>query len=445
MKVQFALTGATFFLRRTMFNVVFFGWLRRVAVSAAPALVVLLAGCASGGAPPVPHAVDVPLLEDRRALNPADVDLQVRLGAAYRAAGRLDEARAVLERARARSPRHPGAVLFLGLVYEDLYRFGDAQREYQTYLTYVPPTAISAELRGRLALLRQRELREAARRALAQEARGTGTVPVPGTVAVLPFDTPGADAGRRPLARALAELLTLDLSQADRLRALEHAQVQLLLDEMQQSRPARADAARVARLLGAEHVVQAALSVNAGRPALQAVLVRPDGAPARAGAPILVVAEGDNPMQLVDAQKRLALRIYEALGIPMTAAERERIEQRETHSAPALLAYGRGLEASDSGNLVRAAEHFAHAVALDSTFLLAREQAEQAALAARALRVATDQFARVAWATYAPLSAAAVPPPVLPELITRDPVSEALGLEGLAARTELLELILRRP
>jgi len=72
------------------------------------ALLLLAAGsssaCASAGGPRVPGPDQIPSLERTAAANPADVDVRVRLGAAYRAAGRLDDAQRVLESAYAVAP-----------------------------------------------------------------------------------------------------------------------------------------------------------------------------------------------------------------------------------------------------------------------------------------------------------------------------------------------------
>jgi cytochrome c-type biogenesis protein CcmH/NrfG len=67
-----------------------------------------------------PSAAEIPDLEVAVRREPGDAGLLVRLGAAYRAAGRLEDARITLERSVALNPADGGGALFLGLTYEDL-------------------------------------------------------------------------------------------------------------------------------------------------------------------------------------------------------------------------------------------------------------------------------------------------------------------------------------
>ena len=85
-------------------------------------------GCAgTAPAPSTAPAAQIATLEARVAQRPADVRAAVQLGGAYRVAGRLGDARRVLEDAHRRAPRHGGATALLGLTCEDQGDFACAR------------------------------------------------------------------------------------------------------------------------------------------------------------------------------------------------------------------------------------------------------------------------------------------------------------------------------
>jgi tetratricopeptide (TPR) repeat protein len=410
---------------------------------------ILVSGGCAGTAPgpsPAP-AAELSALERRAARDPGDVAAAVRLGAAYRAAGRLDEARRVLEAAHARAPRDDGAALFLGLTYEDRGDFDAARGVYEGYARTGGSRRLRGELRDRLALLERRAREAEVRAAVAQEARLASAPPTPNSVAVFPFIFGADDESLRPLERALAEFLVTDLAATGRLRVLERARVQMLLDEIALGAAGRVDpatAARGGRLLRAAHVVQGHIGGGTRALELQARVARvtPEGA-AAAGGP---VEERGGLSALFTMQKELALGVYRRLGVELTAAERDTVLRRPTENLQAVLAFGRGLEAADAGDFAQAARHFLEAAVLDPGFAAARVQAAQAAGAARAAGVTTAQLAVQAAAAGAGsgqgLDAMQA---LVPSAGVRDPAAEALGGEGFRGRTATVELIFRRP
>jgi hypothetical protein len=77
----------------------------------------------------------------------------------------------------------------------------------------------------------------------------------------------------------------------------------------------------------------------------------------------------------LSAEKALAFRIFEALGVTLTPAERALIETRPTNSAAALQAYGRAVSAEWSGDWRRAQVEFERAATVDPTFRVATDRA----------------------------------------------------------------------
>lgn len=411
-------------------------------------LVVLstLAACAGAPPPNAAPAAQIPALEARVAQRPADVQAVVQLGGAYRQAGRLHDARRVLEDAHRRAPRDGGAAALLGLTCEDQGDFACARPLYEEYVRSGPSRLLRAQLRDRLALLERRQREADVRAAVAQEARLANTPPQPNTVAIFPFIFAGTDESLRPLERALAEFMATDLASLGSLTVLERARVQLLLDEIARGGSGRVDAATAARggrLLGAAHVVQGHIGGGGQALALQARVARvtPAGAQTAGDA----VEERGALAALFDMQQALALGVYQRLGFEPTPEQRARVMKKPTEHLQAVLAYGRGLESADAGDFAQAARHFMEAAALDPGFAAARMQAAQTTSAARAATVTPAQLTVLASSSATGDDPLAAVQALVPSAGVRDPAVEALGAEGLRGGTATVEIILRRP
>lgn len=394
--------------------------------------------CATPGTPlpsaPPPEAI--PDLERRVELEPRNPELLVRLGAAERARGRADEAVRHLEAATELDATRPSAHFFLALTYEDLDRPGDAIDAYREYLARIDEPEHEQSVEARIRVLQREQLQQAVQDALAREDQLARRPPSSRNVAVFPFLFAGADESLRPLGRALAAMLVTDLSETDRLQVLERLNVQVLVDEMDLGESGLVDPATAARsgyLLGAGNIVQGRIEGDVDRLALDAAVVEvadPDpGAP-----PSLSFADAAD--ELFAMATRLALDIYEELGITLTPVERERVTRRRTQNLQAVLAYGRGLEAADRGAWGQAATFFRQAAALGSDFEEARLRAREAE---RAVEVdgSTDEFAAAAVeeveaAMDRRAGGLTIPDFALPgDIRIRDPASEVTGAEGV--------------
>lgn len=413
----------------------------------AVALLVGAAGCATaGGAGFVPSPEEIPGLEARVQARPQDAEALTRLGAAYERDGRHQEAEALLRRAVDADPRAANAHFVLGLVQDAQERYADAAASYQRYLELAPASRLKGQVEGRMQLARRNGLRVAIRESLAREQQ-LAERPSPATVAVFPFVYSGSDERLRPLGRALAEMLTTDLAQTDRLTVLERVQIQALLDEVELGRSGLVDAstaARGGRLLGAGRVVQGQVSGNEAQLRLEAAVVQV-GSGAQPGA----LSEEDAGARLFAMQKALALRIYEEMGVSLSPAERERVNRRYTDNLQALLAFGQGLESADAGRFAEAAGFFQQAAAIDPGFRQANELAGASANLEQASNTsAADAVEEVAQASVEAQIAdevAAVAQQAA-AAATRNPAQEALGTEGVGRTPATpVSIIIRRP
>ncbi|MDP1890123.1 MAG: CsgG/HfaB family protein [Gemmatimonadaceae bacterium] len=260
----------------------------------------------------------------------------------------------------------------------------------------------------------------AAKAAVAREASLDPSKIPPRTFAIVPFNVAATDTLLQPLSYGLADLLLNDLAMSPMLRLVERVQTDAILRELDLVDQGIADprqAPRVGRLVGARQIlIGDAARGNAGAVRLSARVVDVIGGTVQD----LVHAEA--PLdRVIDAEKALALLLFERLGIQLTPAQRQRIEQRQTTQLAALVAYGRGVQAEARGDATGATAAFEDAARLDAAFTAARTQAaaapassaQRANSVARVLDLAAQAVnapvaTRVAEAVDAPLAASSL-------------------------------------
>ncbi len=210
--------------------------------------------------------------------------------------------------------------------------------------------------------------------ALAAE-RGAGMIGQR-ALGVPPFAVNGRDTKLTPLSYALADLLATDLSRSAQLTLVERTRLGDVLRELDLATSGRVDPAtapRVGRLIGARRLVIGAVDELPGDGGL------------RLGVRLADVEQG-TVAQAIDAQapladilaaeKALAFRIFDALGVVLTPAERAAVEQRPTNDLAALLAYGAGVQAEYRGDFRTAASEYRRAQRLDPSFAGASRRAQ---------------------------------------------------------------------
>jgi TolB-like protein len=380
------MAGLHFASRRTIRLV------RPLARAAAGFMLALLAsGCATGGAARIPQPGAVARLEGAARAQPDRLEPVRALGIAYFESNRLADARRTLERAATLGPRDGTTVLYLGMAAEAQGDFAAARRAYSSYLQFGRTRRVRGQLEGRLASLARKELAAAAKEAVRTEQSLSSTPGSPRTVAVMPLAFAGEDTSLVPLGRGLAELIVTDLSRSNQLTVVERARMQALVDELALTAAGRVDEStslRAGRILQAGRIVQGSIQQ------LPSEQLRVDAAVVDVSSAMPVgTASGDDRMDaLLTLQKEIVLQIFNSLGVQLTVAERNLIEQRPTRSLAAFLAFSRGLAAEDSGRFDMASRFFEDAVRIDPGFGAAAMRQQAAAQASAAQQVSVTSI-----------------------------------------------------
>ena len=214
---------------------------------------------------------------------------------------------------------------------------------------------------------RVREAQESARQAIADERKIDAASISPRTIAVPPLRLAIADTALAPLSYGLADLLMSDLAQSSRLRVVDRVRLSALLRELDLAGSGRVDPAtapRVGKLVQARQLVVGSIGQRRGDGIVLDVRI----ADVLSGEVRSAVNATSSVEDILDAEKELVYRIFNQLGITVTAAERARIEQHRTRNIAALLAYSRGVLLDVQGNFEAAAQEYGRASALDAAF-----------------------------------------------------------------------------
>lgn len=351
---------------------------------------LLLGGCAKR----IPDAEpsDIPQLEGDLSADPSDVRTATRLGIAYYKADRFADSRDVLAQVTETDESTGAAWLYLGLSNEGLEEWTEARSSYQRYLETGRAGPLVEEIRSRLQLIVRQELQAAARAAIEAENELATAEPAPRSIGVLPFRLIGDRPELEPLTLALADMMITDLSVTNALTVLERTRIQALLDEIALTEAGLADeatGARAGRLLQAEHIVQGALTTTGTDG------IRLDGnvlntvRRAAAGE----ISDEEQLEAIFDLEKTAVFQILDVLGVELTPAERQAIDENRSDNLFAFLAYGEGLQALDRGDYDAANAAFGQAVELDPGFSAAQTQNVESAELQSASQTSTDQIA----------------------------------------------------
>jgi|ERR1043166_2293431 TolB-like protein len=193
------------------------------------------------------------------------------------------------------------------------------------------------------------------------------------SVAILPFAVSARDTLLTPLGYAMAEFMMTDLAHANQLTIVDRMRTDAIFRELDLVDKGVVDprgAPRVGRLIGARQLL------------IGSVGTAPNG-DVQFSARVVDVLSGtvanllsaSAPLaRVIDAEKALALRVAEELGVTLTPAQRIAIEQRQTNNVQAMVAFGKGLQAEAKGDIPGAMAQFEEASRMDAAFSAARTQ-----------------------------------------------------------------------
>lgn len=221
--------------------------------------------------------------------------------------------------------------------------------------------------------VRKHDAEATARRAIANERLLDVTTLPQRSIGVAPLNISASDTLVAPLAYGLADLLMTDLARSAQLTVVERFSLDALLRELKLAEAGSVDATtapRVGKLVGARRLVLGSIT-------------RLPGDELRIDAHIANVAttevrqaiSAETPLgEILDAEKALAFRLFDELGVILTPAERAAVEQRPTRNISALLAYSRGVREEVFGRYDAAGAEYRNAVQLDPGFSLAQRR-----------------------------------------------------------------------
>ncbi len=221
----------------------------------------------------------------------------------------------------------------------------------------------------------------AAIRAVAQERTGDGLTR--GALGVTPFRVVTADQRLSALGFALADLLVTDLSRSAQLQLVERARLGDVLRELDLGKTGRVDstsAPRVGRLVRARRLVLGSVDTMPNGD------VRMSARIADVESGLLEQAlDGRAPLaNILAAEKTVAFRLFDALGVTLTPAERARVAAVPQTSLESLTAYGRGVQAELAGDRRRALEEFERSLRFSPGFEAASQRVADLNAATRA-------------------------------------------------------------
>lgn len=301
--------------------------------------------------------------------NPGSYENWRELGVAYYKKGDLLKAEDALKQANNIQP-DARTNLYMGLIFEQRKQYDQAIAAYSSSLNMESEKKTEEMLRAHLNRLMALKIKEEAQRTIADEnAIDVASIP-DNSIAVVDFDGSQLPADLAPITKGLAEFTAGDLSKVSSLTVVDRMKIDAILSELKLGSSEYADRAtspRVGRLLGSRKVVTGTvLSTGEGGIRLDGAIVNTVDSSAEMTTPV----EG-KVQSFFALQKDFVFKIIDSLGISLTKAERDAIEEVPTESFLAFMAYCRGLDYQSRGMPDAARQEFQTAAGQDNKFMQA--------------------------------------------------------------------------
>lgn len=226
---------------------------------------------------------------------------------------------------------------------------------------------------GRITPQRRAAVDSTVRTLVAREAQAGAATRATRAIGVTPFAVSGSNPDIAPLAYGLADLLTTDLARSHQVEIVDRLALDATLRELRLAQSGRVDAStapRVGRIAGASRLVIGALA----QPDPNTLGIETRVADVQTSQVQSALSATAPLVDVLAAEKALALRIFDQLGVTLTPAERAAVEQRQTQSLAALVAFGEGVRYELEGLLDRAAQSYIAALREDPEFVRAAQR-----------------------------------------------------------------------
>ena len=299
--------------------------------------------------------------------HPDRLESRQRLGLAYLKTKQPDRAIAEFKQVLEKKPDDPFSTYYLGLAYLEKGERSQTIDTWKTYRNDREPL-VEQEIRKQLTLIEIVESMHLARQALAEEQKLKSLPPRQGTVAVFYFKDVSPDSRFQHLQKALAAMMITDLSQVQALQVLERLRIQFLLTEMQLGQTGIVEpetAPRAGQLLGAESLVVG--TMEPGSLAIKTSVASTSKQDVVGAFSVSAELE-----QFYVLEKEVVYNLLKVLKVPFTAEEEAKFSKYHTQNLKAVIYFGQGLEALDSGQWKEARDFFRLATQQDPAFELAR-------------------------------------------------------------------------
>ena len=187
------------------------------------------------------------------------------------------------------------------------------------------------------------------------------------TVGVMPLTVRSADTSYASLGYGVGALLASDLAQSKSIVVVERLKLDAVMRELNLAATGRVDsstAPRAGRIVGARRLVVGSLNISPNG-ALQIGSQVANATSGRVDASLSGNATVD---QIFDAEKAMAFRLLEAMGITLSPEEQRALERRPTRNLAALLAFSNGVRAELNRDFDGAVRSYNEAARLDPGF-----------------------------------------------------------------------------
>lgn len=282
--------------------------------------------------------------------------------------------------------------LYLGMALENGQQYDQAIAAYERFVNLNDSPEIVYQTQARLVRLRNQYLTQLAENAVQNEAQIDLTTIPTNSVAVFYFELLSGRDGLRPLQKALTDLIISDLNKVSALQVIPRLDLQRQLDQMQLQQDSvfnQASQERIGRLLGASKVCTGTIEGLAELDLrLNANVIDSRKVGQVEPASVQQGPEAD----FFELQKEMVSDILDALGVEATSREKRAIKRQSTRSLPAVIAYGRGLDASDKYDLELAEQHLQLSLKEDPAFQPALDQLNYVRLMAVATNQSLDEI-----------------------------------------------------